>query len=88
MDSVYKYAFIFWGTLVAIEAIVFMIVKDKKKRYILLCVIGIIGMASIFGSAIYLKETKIAIFMGILLFLYLVSLSYMWFKRVKKNERE
>ena len=85
MHPVYKYALAFMLIIVGLEFIVFKSVKDKKIRYILLCVLGVITMSAILIGTIYVKMRNATIFMSVLLISYLLSLSYMWFKWIRKK---
>ena len=71
--------------LIVLESAIYQI-KDRKKRYILLSILGVALMGTIFGFSIYLKATKVTIFMGVLLIGYIVSLTYIWIKWVRKQD--
>ena len=85
MHPVYKYALAFMLIIVGLEFIVFKFVTDKKKRFILLCVLGIITMSAILIGTIYAKMRNATIYMIVLLLGYIISLSYMWFKWIKNK---
>ena len=87
MHPVYKYALAFMLIIVGLEFIVFKFVKDKKTRYILLCLLGVITMSTILIGTIIAKMRNATIYMSVLLIGYLLSLSYMWFKWIRKKWR-
>ena len=85
MHPVYKYALAFMLIIVGLEFITFKFVKDKKTRFILLSVLGIITMSAILIGTIYAKMRNATIYMVVLLVGYILSLSYMWFKWIRKK---
>lgn len=85
MHSVYKYALIFMAIIVGLEMIVFKFVKDKKKRYVLLCLLAVVTMIAILIGTIFAKMKNATIFMSVLLIGYILTLFYMWFKWIRKK---
>lgn len=85
MHPVYKYALIFMLIIVGLEFIVFKFVKDKKMRFILLCILGIITMSAILIGTIFAKLKNATIFISVLLTGYILNLYYMWFKWIRKK---
>ena len=85
MNPVYMFALIFVLIIVGLEFIVFKFVKDKEKRYVLLCVLGVVTMVAILIGTIFAKMRNVTIFMSVLLTGYILSLSYIWFKWIRKK---
>lgn len=85
MQFTYNYALLFLGIIVIIELLVFNFVKDKKIRFICLCALGIFRMSAILIGTIVTKMWKLTIFMSVLLIGYIISLSYIWFKLLRKK---
>ena len=85
MQFTYNYALLFLGIIVIIELLVFNFVKDKKIRFICLCALGILTMSAILIGTIYAKMRNATIYMIVLLVGYILSLSYMWFKWIRKK---
>ena len=83
MHPVYKYALAFMLVIVGLEFIAIKFVKEHKKRFILLSVLGVITMCAILIGTIYAKMRNATIYMSVLLVGYIASLSYMWFKWIK-----
>lgn len=85
MQFTYNFALLFLGIIVIIELLVFNFVKDKKIRFICLCALGILTMSAILIGTIITKMWKLTIFMSVLLIGYIISLSYIWFKLLRKK---
>ena len=85
MQFTYNYALLFLGIIVIIELLVFNFVKDKKIRFICLCALGILTMSAILIGTIVTKMWKLTIFMSVILIGYIISLSYIWFKVLRKK---
>ena len=78
------YIFIAILILAVIELAVFRI-QDKKQRYIALSVFGVALMISILIATILTKMWPAAIWMGLLLGAYCMSLVWVWNRFVKKS---
>lgn len=86
INTVYRIAFIFFGTIVALELIVFKFVKDKKIRFILLSLLGTLVFIAILIGAIFAKAKGLMIYISVLLTGYIISLLYIWKRIINKNE--
>jgi len=86
INTVYKIAFIFLGTIVALELIVFKFVKDKKIRFILLSLLGTLVFIAILIGTIFAKAKGLMIYISVLLTGYIISLLYIWKRIINKNE--
>ena len=81
MDKVF-YAVL---AVIMIAEIVIYRIKDKKKRYILLSLMGILLMIVILIGCIILKQKNLIIFMSVLLAGYVISLALIWKRIVNKQ---
>ena len=86
INTIYKIAFIFLGTIVALELIVFKFVKDKKIRFILLSLLGTLVFIAILVGTIFAKTKGLMIYISVLLTGYIISLLHIWKRIINKNE--
>lgn len=86
INTAYKIAFIFFGTIVALELIVYKFVKDKKIRFILLSLLGTLAFIAILIGTIFAKAKGLMIYISVLLTGYIISLLYIWKRIINKNE--
>ena len=78
-----KYVYIAIAILALIEIAIYRI-KDKKLRFILLALVGVIVMALILVGTIIAKMRAATIYMAILLVGYIITLLYIW-KRIPRS---
>lgn len=81
--SVYAVEFIVLAILLAIMAAIYRF-TEGKKRYVLLCIVGVVVWLMILGLAVYLGETRIAVFVLVMLVAYIASLAWLYTKIGKK----
>lgn len=84
--SVYTIEFIILGILAAIMLAIFRL-TEGKKRFVLLSILGIVVWLMILGLAIYLGETRTAIFVVVMLAAYIASLVWVYMKFVNKTKQ-
>lgn len=58
---------------------------EGKKRFLLLCALGTVVWLMILAGAIYLKQTRIAVFVLVMLVAYIASLGWLYTKIGKKR---
>ena len=76
MSTIYKYVYMFLGTIVVLEFLVYKFVTDKKKRFILLSALGIVVFIAILVGTIFAKTKGLMIYISVLLTGYIISLLY------------
>ena len=86
MSTIYKYVYMFLGTIVVLEFLVYKFVTDKKKRFILLSALGIVVFIAILVGTIFAKTKGLMIYISVLLTGYIISLLYIWKRIINKNE--
>ena len=58
---------------------------EGKKRYVLLCIEGVVVWLAILSAAIYLGEMRIAAFVTFMLVAYVVSLAWWYVKYIRNS---
>lgn len=76
------------AAILAVTMIAIYRFTEGKKRFLLLCAEGTIVWLIILALAIYLRETRIAIFVAVMLVAYIASLVWVYARIVNKTAHQ